>query len=316
MNSGDISSDSKWRCQLFGITICTSEVATYRDLLEKSMKFECNGPFHATKDEMTRVISAWGLEGEHNFNTYYLASGNPSPGLVVRILEINSRSALNSGTPGLDLNALQSLNFLTNKTKKLSKSLEDNQFKSNYKKKKAQYGQRSLEQSQFVGPDHFLINHLQDREIEGSPFPTLNSVDLSIPDVDSESDFFYKVLAQRSVVNKKESNSINASFKKNFKKVSSVKVVQSEALSDTALRLVQMTKESKQEKLSQPPSLQRRGWLTFESNDIGETLSRAHAGQFKVYKTPRKVGDPFYGEAIAMSLHSPSGLLIEVFNRL
>ena len=66
-----------------------------------------------------------------------------------------------------------------------------------------------------------------------------------------------------------------------------------------------------------PPRIpnQGLGMWTFETQDIGEILARAHAKQIKVYRTPRKVNDPIYGSAIALTLLTPSGYLIEIFNK-
>jgi len=64
-----------------------------------------------------------------------------------------------------------------------------------------------------------------------------------------------------------------------------------------------------------PPYRGQVMW-TFMTRDIGEVLARSHARQIKVYKTPRKITDPIYGDAISMILMSPTGYLIEVYARL
>lgn len=65
-----------------------------------------------------------------------------------------------------------------------------------------------------------------------------------------------------------------------------------------------------------PPRLPNQGlamW-TLHTKDIGEVLARAHANQIKVYRTPRKINDPIYGETIAMTLLTPSGFIVEVYS--
>jgi len=54
---------------------------------------------------------------------------------------------------------------------------------------------------------------------------------------------------------------------------------------------------------------------SYETSDIGEILARAHAEQVKVYRTPRKFEDPILGEIIGMLLLSPTGYLVEIYNK-
>lgn len=59
------------------------------------------------------------------------------------------------------------------------------------------------------------------------------------------------------------------------------------------------------------------GWVmtSYETSDLGEILARAHAAQVKVYRTPRKILDPILGPILGMSLLSPTGMVVEVYQK-
>ena len=73
--------------------------------------------------------------------------------------------------------------------------------------------------------------------------------------------------------------------------------------------------DNEQEIVARFPNI---GWVmsSYETSDLGEVLARAHATENKVYRTPRKIIDPVLGNILCMSVLSPTGMVIEVYQKV
>ena len=93
-------------------------------------------------------------------------------------------------------------------------------------------------------------------------------------------------------------------------------IINSSTSAYSAIRLERLEEEGYEEEVvSRFPST---GWVmsSYETSDLGEILARAHASQNKVYRTPRKLVDPVLGSILCMSLLSPSGMVVEVYQNV
>ncbi len=93
-------------------------------------------------------------------------------------------------------------------------------------------------------------------------------------------------------------------------------IIKSPESTHSAIRLERLEEEGHEnEVVARFPNI---GWVmsSYETNDLGEILARAHASQNKVYRTPRKITDPVLGSILCMSLLSPSGMVVEVYQTL
>ena len=93
-------------------------------------------------------------------------------------------------------------------------------------------------------------------------------------------------------------------------------IIKSTESTHSAIRLTRLEEEGHEnEVVARFPNF---GWVisSYETSDLGEILARAHATQNKVYRTPRKITDPILGSILCMSLLSPSGMVVEVYQKL
>jgi len=93
-------------------------------------------------------------------------------------------------------------------------------------------------------------------------------------------------------------------------------IIRSGESSYSAIRIQRLEEEGHEnEVVARFPN---KGWVmsSYETSDLGEILARAHATQNKVYRTPRKITDPVLGSILCMSLLSPSGMVVEVYQKL
>lgn len=297
------------------VTLCSNNLEEVRKLYVQNIGLEIKGPFDIEGSMRAKLRTYWDIPASIEFQVFHLFKPEdvPHPSVGIRVIIISEDTEMLHDHSAYREIGPYSIGFSTKNIKDLKELLKSQGQTSlpTTHIKEAHITNRKEEDRKmalFSGPDNVRLSILQEDStgIQNTIFITDRP--------DEEIEFYTHVLGMQLT------SDFQGVSKKSYQKDDSVKVIfrsstlTSKASHEKSVHLLSYDSDEEQER-KVPFRLPQKGVVmyTFETKDIGEILARAHAKEVKVYRTPRKLIDPIYGEAIAMTLLSPTGFIVEVY---
>ena len=281
------------------ITLCTNQLAGVTKLMSKVFKLQKTGPFSLDTEALLKLKAVWGISEIEEFE-YYLFT-NVEDGVKIRVLSINEEIPAIHDSHNHRNVGVQSIVFHSPKWEKIVTKINEKGHRKVNGFKHITEEKSSAIHTRILGSAQLFFELVSDTQ-------NFIKVEIASDSVDEELKFYGTIFGYQSLeYSNLEFNEVSIMYHN----------VKALATDKTHIGFIEFEDNYYQE-VSEPPRLPYEGvgMLTFETKDIGEVLARCHAHQAKVYQTPRKVIDPCYGEAITMSILSPTGIVIEVYNKL
>lgn len=282
------------------ITLCTHDLYGIKNLLLDGLAMTMEGPFEISESQRAKQNILWEIPDEIEYDIYRFSQDNSNGHLKIRLIHVHDatpeiRQSYNSRELGM-----MSLNFSTTRTEVL-----DKHFKKLVALKR---GQGEV----YKGTNFVQFTNRKNEEISGNLFSTTLVSDRA----EEDATFLVKVLGLTKTTDDFFSTTKRAlpGIEKNvmYRAIDLNIAEQQEPL----IKLIEYEDGYfiEGEAIPRLPN-QGFGMISFQTADLGEVLARAYAQQIKVYRSPRKVSDVILGDSIVMTLLSPGGLILEVFNK-
>ena len=310
------------------ITLCTADISFIKDLATKVLGMEFTGPVAIEEEREKRLRKLWRISELQTFEVYTARKDADEESTNFRILKIDSDAPdihqdynileLGPFSIGIENGAIQQLedaNWTDVSNDRSSSKSEESTASSETVKKHLLNGHNHVTYSNEINQSSSEEGNVSDARAGNEPRITYSSFVTNV--IEEEIAFFTKVLglSVRSdyQLNSRNNSSLGIESPVDYRMVHFGR----DNYPDTTLQFFEF-EESVTKEPAVPFRIPHKGIVmwTFETEDIGEILARAHANQIKVYSTPQKVEDPIYGLAIALTLLSPSGFVIEVYHRV
>lgn len=296
------------------ITLCTNNLESIKKFYVEGLGMEIDGPFDLDSETILQLRTYWHIPETIEFQVFQLQQKLEYDELVsIRLLVLSEDTeTIHSSSAHKEVGPY-SIGFLRKNIKE-GKEILKNQGQaslSNAHLKEAHATDKKEEErkvSLFSGPDHVRAS-LVEGESLGLQFATF------ITDrPDEEIEFYTHVLGMQLIADYQGKSKIGSGRDDSNGIIFRSSRLRSKAGANSAVHL--LSYETPYEEREVAFRLPHRGitMYSFMTKDIGEILARAHAKEIKVYRTPRKLVDPIFGEAIVMSLLSPTGFIVEVYN--
>ncbi len=309
------------------ITICTADLESVRKVFVEALNMSISGSLDLEPGEHLRQNSLWGIPEDLVCQIYLIYSESDPEGVKIRVLVLDEETERIHETYDSKALGPLSIGFYNRDQRDFDNHLKTHGIgvKSSIKKGEIEWGQGMSQQfwkSVYKGPEFIQISAIEEKMSTGSKIAQTEVSEFSSPaytsfvtDVIDEEILFHTKVLGMSVevdlhINPANTSALNLSEGKSYR----ISKIRSKDNQKNYVIFIQFDDKESQDR-EVPPRLPNRGLVmwSFQTVDLGEVLSRAHAQEIKVYRTPRKVHDAIYGEAIAMTLLSPSGFIVEVY---
>ena len=300
MEHEEISEETALCGALRVITICTHHFASTKRYNNKILKLPHEGPISLDDSDSKRLKSLWGIEDSMDFEYHVFASRILEEGLQIRVLHMNQEiSSIYESHHPRNI-GVHSIVFHSTNWNKINSKIKEKGVRKVKGLKRLDEAEVKNERTKILGPSQLFYEVVSDDK-------DFIEIEINSDAFDQERKFFSKVLGHPHFkISNYELNEVGVQYH----------TVSSSIKDDTAINFIEF-EDNFYKEVNEPPRIPNEGigMLSFETKDIGEVLARCHAHQFQVYRTPRKVNDPIYGEAISMTILAPTGMLIEVYNK-